>query len=104
MKFPLFILFFGIFMIMSLDVSINNESKNDLNPLGIETIIYPNEAIAQNVCTFNCQTGLDACGGAENCTQRWICGTGCGVCSMKWIKYTSGSSTGTCDNSGVVVD
>ncbi len=100
----IFSLFLVIFTIISLDISLSNESINKYNPIGLDTAIYPNEATAQNVCTFNCRRGLDDCGGAPDCTQRYICDSGCGACTIKWIKYTSGSTSGKCNNSGVVVD
>lgn len=103
-KYALFFLFLATFMIMRFDVIISNESKNNLNPLGIETVIYPNEAIAQNACTFPCKRGLDSCGGSPNCTQKWVCASGCGACDMEWVKYTEGSTSGTCDNSGIIVN
>jgi len=88
---------FIFLMIVNIDIEMNEQEASDLNPLGIEAVIYPNEAIAQTSCTFSCLRDLESCSG-QNCSNKWICASGCGTCSFEWIKFGE-YTTGKCNNS-----
>lgn len=48
-------------MPVNFDLGMNKDKSTNLNPLGIEAVIYPNKGITQTSCTFNCLIGLDSC-------------------------------------------